>query len=77
MHMLMFAQGNIGTPTKHFLDLINSCRLPPVVVKKLGLSFKKEGGRFYSTVPYDYGDEKKVNKLYFYCKQQICFDNFV
>jgi len=61
MSMPMFAQGNIGTPTKHFLDLINSCRLPPVVVKKLGLSFKKEGGRFYSTVPYDYGDEKKVN----------------
>jgi hypothetical protein len=50
--------GNVGTPTKVFTDLIRDCRLPPAVIKKLGLSFPKmRSKRRYGNVPFDYGLE--------------------
>lgn len=48
--------GNVGTPTKHFLALINSCRLPPYLITKLGLVFPKtKSSSIYGSVPFDYG----------------------
>lgn len=48
--------GNVGTPTMEFLKLIRECRLPPVVIKKLGLSFPKtRTNKKYGNVPFDYG----------------------
>ncbi|XP_013379646.1 G patch domain-containing protein 3 [Lingula anatina] len=50
--------GNVGTPTLVFLDLIKQCRLPPVIIKKLGLSFPKtRSKRKYGNVPFEYGGE--------------------
>ncbi len=50
--------GNVGTQTKIFLQLIQACKLPPVVIKKLGLSFPKtRGNKKYGNVPFDYGLE--------------------
>lgn len=47
--------GNVGTPTAHFLNLIQQCRLPPVVIKKLGLTFPKtRSNKRYGNVPFDY-----------------------
>ncbi|CAN7986856.1 unnamed protein product [Ixodes hexagonus] len=49
-------RGNVGTPTKHFLRLINACRLPPYLIKKLGLEFPRSRARgLYGSVPLDYG----------------------
>ncbi|CAN8016720.1 unnamed protein product [Ixodes persulcatus] len=49
-------RGNVGTPTKHFLGLIQSCRLPPRLIKKLGLEFPRSRARgLYGSVPFDYG----------------------
>ncbi|XP_064619924.1 G patch domain-containing protein 3-like [Lineus longissimus] len=50
--------GNVGTQTKVFMDLIRDCMLPPGVIKKLGLSFPKmRCKRRYGNVPFDYGDD--------------------
>ncbi|XP_067933820.1 G patch domain-containing protein 3-like [Watersipora subatra] len=51
-------QGNVGTSSKIFLEYINSCRLPPLVIRKLNLKFKKEGGKYYTSVPYDYSGKQ-------------------
>ena len=53
----LMPNGNVGTPTEHFLDLINSCRLPPKVVGKLGLDFKavaKKRKRPFANMKLDY-----------------------
>ena len=51
-------QGNVGTPTKTFLNLIRSCQLPQSVIKKLGLSFPKtRTNKKYGMVPFSYGGE--------------------
>ena len=48
-------QGNVGTPTATFLSLINKCLLPPSIIKKLGLKFKKNTSKkIYSMVPLVY-----------------------
>ncbi|XP_077996044.1 G patch domain-containing protein 3-like [Glandiceps talaboti] len=48
--------GNVGTPTKVFLDLIAACRMPSSVIKKLGLVFPRtRSNRRYGNVPFDYG----------------------
>ena len=50
--------GNVGTPTMHFMDLIKQCRLPPSVIKKLGLTFPKtKTNKKYGNVSYDYGGD--------------------
>ncbi|MEQ2248780.1 G patch domain-containing protein 3 [Ilyodon furcidens] len=47
--------GNVGTPIKVFLQLIQSCRLPPRLIRKLGLTFPKTGSsRRYGNVPFQY-----------------------
>lgn len=47
--------GNVGTPVSVFLALIQSCRLPPRLIRKLGLIFPKTGShRRYGNVPYQY-----------------------
>ncbi|XP_037512904.1 G patch domain-containing protein 3 [Rhipicephalus sanguineus] len=49
--------GNVGTPTKVFLGLIQACKLPPYLIKKLGLVFpRSRSRRLYGSVPLDYGD---------------------
>ncbi|XP_033113500.1 G patch domain-containing protein 3-like [Anneissia japonica] len=50
--------GNVGTPTSVFLNLIKSCRFPPKMIKKLGLTFpKSRTNKRYGNVPFDYGGE--------------------
>ncbi len=56
---LLMPGGNIGTSTKHFLVLINSCRLPSNLIGKLGLNFPKTKNRKYGSVPFDYGSHFK------------------
>ncbi|TSK20080.1 G patch domain-containing protein 3 [Bagarius yarrelli] len=47
--------GNVGTPVSVFLQLIQSCRFPPRLIRKLGLSFPKtQSHRRYGNVPYHY-----------------------
>ncbi|KAH7958541.1 hypothetical protein HPB49_002525 [Dermacentor silvarum] len=49
--------GNVGTPTKVFLKLIQACKFPPYLIKKLGLVFpRSKSRRLYGSVPLDYGD---------------------
>ena len=50
--------GNVGTPTKIFLELIRDCKLPPALIGKLGLTFpKSRAKRKYGDVPFDYGGD--------------------
>lgn len=53
---LLMPKGNIGTSTKHFLTLINACRLPSSLIGKLGLNFPKTRSRKYGQVPFNYGN---------------------
>ena len=54
----LMPQGNVGTPTATFIHLINSCRLPTKVIRKLKLEFpKSRTKRKYGAVPLDYGTE--------------------
>ncbi|MFT7800443.1 G patch domain-containing protein 3 [Arapaima gigas] len=49
--------GNVGTPVTVFLQLIQACRLPPRLIRKLGLTFPKTGSRRrYGNVPFQYQD---------------------
>lgn len=53
--------GNVGTPVTVFLELIQSCRLPPRLIRKLGLIFPKTGSnRRYGNVPYLYRNSTVV-----------------
>lgn len=49
----LMAQGNVGTPISTFLQLIRSCRLPPKLIPRLGLQFRRSRRR-YGNVQYDY-----------------------
>ncbi|XP_072890669.1 G patch domain-containing protein 3 [Hemitrygon akajei] len=47
--------GNVGTPLRVFLELIQACRLPPRVITKLCLKFPKtSSNRRYGNVPFLY-----------------------
>lgn len=51
----LMPNGNVGTPVKVFLQLIQCCRLPPRLIPKLGLTFPKTGSnRRYGNVPFQY-----------------------
>ncbi|XP_074539909.1 G patch domain-containing protein 3 [Halichoeres trimaculatus] len=51
----LMQNGNVGTPIKVFLQLIQSCRLPPRLIRKLGLTFPKtSSNRRYGNVPFKY-----------------------
>ena len=53
--------GNVGTPVSVFLQLIQSCRLPPRLIRKLGLTFPKTASnRRYGNVPYQYHNSSTV-----------------
>ncbi|XP_078109452.1 G patch domain-containing protein 3 [Sander vitreus] len=53
----LMQNGNVGTPVKVFLQLIQSCRLPPRLIRKLGLTFPKtSSNRRYGNVPFQYKD---------------------
>lgn len=60
--------GNVGTPTKVFLGLIQACKFPPFLIKKLGLVFPRSRSRgLYGSVPFDYGStarysERRLNR---------------
>lgn len=67
---MIMPNGNVGTPTKHFLNLISTCQIPSKLIGKLGLRFtKSKSNRKYGTVPFDYGttvseDYKEENYTY-------------
>ncbi|KAJ7985667.1 hypothetical protein DPEC_G00354440 [Dallia pectoralis] len=51
----LMPSGNVGTTVKVFLQLIQSCRLPPRLIRKLGLTFPKTScNRRYGNVPFHY-----------------------
>ncbi|KAF6739878.1 G patch domain-containing protein 3 [Oryzias melastigma] len=53
----LMQHGNVGTPLKVFLQLIQSCRLPPRLIRKLGLTFPKtSSNRRYGNVPFHYNN---------------------
>ncbi|XP_077577432.1 G patch domain-containing protein 3 [Stigmatopora nigra] len=57
----LMQNGNVGTSVKVFLQLIQSCRLPPRLIRKLGLTFPKTGSnRRYGNVPFHYHDTYTV-----------------
>ncbi|XP_030074308.1 G patch domain-containing protein 3 [Microcaecilia unicolor] len=59
----LMPQGNVGTPVKVFLELIQACRLPPSIIKKLALKFPKTGSsRRYGNVPFSYQDSETVQQ---------------
>ena len=56
--------GNVGTPTRMFLKLIQTCQLPPVIIRKLGLTFPKtRTNKRYGNVPFDYRTEQVGDDL--------------
>ncbi len=44
-------QGNVGTPSKYFVEATRQCRLSTKVISKLGLNFNERRGRTFSAVP--------------------------
>lgn len=60
-------QGNVGTPTMHFLELINKCQLASNIISRLGLDFKAaktiEKNKIYRTVQYNYNNTSTSNEL--------------
>ncbi|KAI1894935.1 hypothetical protein AGOR_G00120880 [Albula goreensis] len=53
--------GNVGTRIAVFLQLIRTCRLPPRLIRQLGLSFPASASRRrYGNVPYQYQDTATV-----------------
>ncbi|CAG2109051.1 unnamed protein product [Medioppia subpectinata] len=52
--------GNVGTPSTVFLELIRECKLPAPVISKLELDFPKSmKRRIYSRVEFTYNDRNK------------------
>ncbi|KAG9493090.1 G patch domain-containing protein 3 [Eleutherodactylus coqui] len=54
----LMPQGNVGTPLGVFMELIRSCRLPPKLITRLGLQFRRSRRR-YSSVPYVYSGTER------------------
>jgi hypothetical protein len=55
-------QGNVGTPTKTFVNYINQAIMPVSLIQKLGINFKmlkKNKKRVYANVSFDYGTSKQ------------------
>jgi hypothetical protein len=52
--------GNVGTPSSVFLELIQQCRLPSKIISSLKLTFPKSTTvGVYSNVTFDYGKDGK------------------
>ncbi|XP_078094176.1 G patch domain-containing protein 3 [Mustelus asterias] len=59
----LMPNGNVGTPLKVFLELIQACRLPPRIITKLDLKFPKtSSSRRYGNVPFQYQDSASVHR---------------
>ncbi|XP_029958610.1 G patch domain-containing protein 3 [Salarias fasciatus] len=57
----LMQNGNVGTPVKVFLQLIQACRLPPRLIRKLGLTFPKTScNRRYGNVYFQYRNSHTV-----------------
>ncbi|XP_068995944.1 G patch domain-containing protein 3 [Embiotoca jacksoni] len=57
----LMENGNVGTPGKVFLQLIQSCRLPPRLIRKLDLTFPKtSSNRRYGNVPFRYRNTRTL-----------------
>ena len=55
----LMPNGNVGTSSRYFMDLIRQCKLPSSVIKKLGLDFPQTTkSKLYSNMPFDYGGKK-------------------
>ncbi|XP_048582833.1 uncharacterized protein LOC5512880 [Nematostella vectensis] len=52
--------GNVGTPISTFIELIRLCKFPPLLIKKLGLTFPRSKTKKYGNVPFDYGDSGEL-----------------
>ncbi len=53
----LMPQGNVGTPLQTFMGLIQSCKLPTHIIKKLRLEFpKSRSTRRYGAVKLDYSN---------------------
>ena len=64
--------GNVGTPSEVFLQLIRGCRLPPQLITKLSLEFPKSmRKRIYSNVEYKYTDNKNRNNTKYKVYNQL------
>lgn len=62
----LMPQGNVGTPTSHFLNLINNCQMPTKLIGQLGLHFPKgRKNRKYGNVPFHYGKKNNFFSFYF------------
>lgn len=56
--------GNVGTPTRFFMLVIQKCQLPSKLISKLGLIFPKmHSNRRYCNVTFDYGGKLHKGKL--------------
>lgn len=56
----LFPQGNVGTPTKYFLQLIQRCLMPSSLIGRLGLKFPKGlKNRKFGQVSFDYSSERR------------------
>lgn len=50
-------QGNVGTPTKRFINYINQCKMPTSLIAKLGINisdFRRNSKKKYTNVQFDY-----------------------
>lgn len=55
-------QGNVGTPTKVFLEYINQCIMPQSLIAKLGINikhYKKCKNKTYTNVEFKYEQEEE------------------
>ncbi|XP_061115928.1 G patch domain-containing protein 3 [Conger conger] len=60
----LMPQGSVGTPVGVFLRLIQACRLPPRLIRQLGLSFPQTASRRrYGNVPFLYQDTPTVRPV--------------
>ncbi|VDN29818.1 unnamed protein product [Gongylonema pulchrum] len=50
--------GNVGTPTKYFLEQIRQCKLPPSILKNLGIKAKRRLNK-YGAVHLNYSECQK------------------
>ncbi|VIO94199.1 Uncharacterized protein BM_BM4866 [Brugia malayi] len=54
--------GNVGTPTSFFLEQIRLCKLPPMVLRKLGIQTKKRRGK-YAAVCFKYSGSEEATVI--------------
>ena len=56
-------QGNVGTPLSTFMDLIQACKFPSQLIKKLQLKFpNSRSGKKYGAVPFEYESQQAFSK---------------